>query len=338
MTPRVSVIIATFNRAKVLRETLEHLARVDTAGLDVDFIVVDNGSTDETASVLETAPSSLRLRTFFDDRPGRGHAINGVFDNERLGELVVLTDDDVTPDTQWLHEIVAASERWPDHSVFGGRITIDWPDGGMPAWAEAKWVRCFGFALHDLDQDEGEYSATGYPFGPCYWVRRSVLEAGVRFDAAIGPRPSNRVMGGETAFLIAARRVGFTPVYVPSAHVLHRVQPDALDFNAMQRRAVRFGRGQFYCYGPPEPGLLKARPRLWRLRRYARLATVVARLLTTIYRTGSPRIASRRLWSIATLAQEWEAVRVGDATPENGVRETSGGLERMMPKPAGAAR
>jgi len=47
----ISVVIATFNRAGLLRDCLEHLARQRFEDGD-EIIVADNGSTDDTAGVV----------------------------------------------------------------------------------------------------------------------------------------------------------------------------------------------------------------------------------------------------------------------------------------------
>jgi mycofactocin glycosyltransferase len=58
VTPELSVIMPTRDRAATLAENLARLAREDAGG-PVELVVVDDGSRDETASVLERAPDSL---------------------------------------------------------------------------------------------------------------------------------------------------------------------------------------------------------------------------------------------------------------------------------------
>jgi glycosyltransferase involved in cell wall biosynthesis len=48
----LTVLLATRNRAAVLRETLEAFCRLQPPQSGWKMIVVDNGSTDETAAVL----------------------------------------------------------------------------------------------------------------------------------------------------------------------------------------------------------------------------------------------------------------------------------------------
>ena len=86
------------------------------------------------------------------------------------------------------------------------------------------------------------------PFGSNLWVRREVFDNGRRFDERLGPRPTKRMMGGETSFLFALLKDGYEIVYSPTVIVGHRIQPEALRLNQIFRRAYRLGRGGAYQY------------------------------------------------------------------------------------------
>ncbi len=68
MTPSVSVIIPTFNRKCLIIETIESVL-AQTFG-DFEIIVVDNGGTDDTASVIEQFNDS-RIRYHWQEPTGR---------------------------------------------------------------------------------------------------------------------------------------------------------------------------------------------------------------------------------------------------------------------------
>ena len=74
---RFSVVIATYNRAADLRQTLESLAGLRPAG-DWEVIVVDNNCTDGTRAIVEHAASSFPapLRYVFEREQGRSPALN----------------------------------------------------------------------------------------------------------------------------------------------------------------------------------------------------------------------------------------------------------------------
>jgi glycosyltransferase involved in cell wall biosynthesis len=71
-TPLVSVIIATYNRARLLTQTLDSIFA--QSFLDFEVIVVDDGSTDDTRAVL--APYQDRIRYIFQENLGPSAARN----------------------------------------------------------------------------------------------------------------------------------------------------------------------------------------------------------------------------------------------------------------------
>ncbi len=130
----ISILIPTHNRAAIVEETLETMLRVDRAGMNVEWVVINNASTDRTDDVLRSYCGRLPLRILHEARPGKNRALNRGLHDAPLGDIVVFTDDDIAPTINWLEEIVAACDRWPQHDVFGGRILPRWPNGTRPHW------------------------------------------------------------------------------------------------------------------------------------------------------------------------------------------------------------
>src|SRR5262249_15079966 len=102
---RFSIVIATYNRAALLHDTLDSLARLRTAA-PWEVIVVDNNSPDHTRSVIEAAAPAypVPLRYAFEPEQGRSAALNRGF-RLAAGEIVVTTDDDVRVNPDWLNTI-----------------------------------------------------------------------------------------------------------------------------------------------------------------------------------------------------------------------------------------
>src|SRR5262249_55453961 len=103
----ISVLICTFNRASLLRETLAALqAQRPPADCDVEIIVIDNNSTDDTAAVVaeSAAGGRFRVASLKESRQGKSFALNtGLL--YASGEVLALTDDDVLPAPDWLARI-----------------------------------------------------------------------------------------------------------------------------------------------------------------------------------------------------------------------------------------
>ena len=95
----LDVIIPTYNRAALLKHTLESLlAALPPVGLAVQITVVDNNSSDDTPQVVAQyqerfARAGLKLDYLFEPQQGRSHALNrGIA--ETHGTLIGLIDDD----------------------------------------------------------------------------------------------------------------------------------------------------------------------------------------------------------------------------------------------------
>jgi glycosyltransferase involved in cell wall biosynthesis len=87
----VSVIIPTYNRAHYLGEAIESILNQDIRDCQIEIIVVDDGSTDNTKEVL--GKFGNRIRYIYQDNRGAGPARNRGID-EATGEWVSFLDSD----------------------------------------------------------------------------------------------------------------------------------------------------------------------------------------------------------------------------------------------------
>ena len=94
----ITILMSTFNRADALRSTLEAMCHLRTKAMSVDLVVVDNASTDGTPRVLRDFAERLPLRSLHETRPGKSNALNRALETAPPGDIVLFTNDDVTPD------------------------------------------------------------------------------------------------------------------------------------------------------------------------------------------------------------------------------------------------
>jgi glycosyltransferase involved in cell wall biosynthesis len=87
----VSVIIPTYNRAHYLGEAIESILNQDIQDCQIEIIVVDDGSTDNTKEVLKKFAN--RVRYIYQDNRGAGVARNRGIE-EATGEWVSFLDSD----------------------------------------------------------------------------------------------------------------------------------------------------------------------------------------------------------------------------------------------------
>jgi glycosyltransferase involved in cell wall biosynthesis len=94
--PTCSVVIPTYNRAELLRRTLDSLSRQDLPGAAFEVLVVDDGSSDGTAQLVEGYRDRLDLRYFFQPDEGwRVAQARNVGIAHATGEVCVFVDSGV---------------------------------------------------------------------------------------------------------------------------------------------------------------------------------------------------------------------------------------------------
>ena len=94
--PRVSVVVCSYNGARTIRDALEGLKHLEYP--DFEVIVVDDGSTDETARIA----SEYDVTLISTENRGLSAARNTGWQTA-TGEIVAYLDDDAYPDPHWLH-------------------------------------------------------------------------------------------------------------------------------------------------------------------------------------------------------------------------------------------
>ena len=237
----LTVLLATKNRAAILRETLEAFCLLQEPSSGWKMVIADNGSTDQTPAVLASFADRLPLRTISARTGGKNSALNAGLGFIE-GDLTVFTDDDIFPHPDWLIELRKAADAQPEYSMFGGAIVPRW-EVAPPPWIE--WLEQGPvYALTDPMMKEGPMPPF-LVFGPNMAIRTTVFQSGVRFDPSIGPRNSTYPMGSETELTLRLSQLGHKTWYVPTAVVEHFIRDYQLRQSWVLKRAIRYGRGRF---------------------------------------------------------------------------------------------
>ena len=224
---KYSLVIATYNRAADLQETLASLARLQPGG-PWEVIVVDNNSTDRTRQIVESAAAAFPapLRYVFETEQGRSPALNAGI---RLaeGDVIVTTDDDVRVEPDWLDRASAAMARLQCDYV-GGRVLPIW-GSPRPAWLPNRGGKHWAvIALLDYGPDPIEFGAR-VPLGVNMAFRRSAFERAGMFDTQTGRR-AGTLLGQEVReWCIRARAAGVRGFYAPEMVVQHVIPASRLN-------------------------------------------------------------------------------------------------------------
>lgn len=123
--PKVSVIIPTYNRSKLVREAIESVLNQSFTNLEV--IIIDDGSTDDTRSVIEQIQDS-RIRYFYQNNRGHAGARNTGLLNAKGEYIAYLDSDDLWP-KDYLGVLIKKLEENEDFGVAYTHIVVLGEDG-----------------------------------------------------------------------------------------------------------------------------------------------------------------------------------------------------------------
>ena len=219
------VLIATYNRAGLLDETLSSLAKMRVfPRLAWDAIVIDNNSSDGTRAVVERHVDGfpVRLQYLFERQQGRSSALNaGIAAAE--GAALVFTDDDVRVADGWLDAAVAPLLTGTGAIAYsGGPVHPIW-GADPPAWLDLSRGDLWGtIAIQDHGADPFIYEdRRKVPLGANMAARRDLFERIGPFRADLGRTSGRHVLGQEVPELLSrAGAAGLRGCTVPAMQVI----------------------------------------------------------------------------------------------------------------------
>jgi GT2 family glycosyltransferase len=215
--PRISVVVATHNRAHLLPRLVDALA--GQAGAEpFEAVIVDDGSSDDTSRELQRlaseAPFPLRpLR--LEHNVGAAAARNAGWRAGRA-PLVAFTDDDCVPQPGWL---AALSTALSDHDAVQGQT--------RPDPAQRHKLGPFARTI-DVTWERGFYETCNMGY------RRVALERSGGFDERF-----RRPYGEDCDLAWRVKDAGGQSTFAPDALVHHDIWPS--DYRAYLRDKRRHG-------------------------------------------------------------------------------------------------
>lgn len=92
---KISILTATYNRANLISKLYESILRNLNNNIEVEWIIMDDGSTDNTKEIIEKfiKESKLEIKYFFQNNQGKMKAINNLVDYSQ-GDLIIECDSD----------------------------------------------------------------------------------------------------------------------------------------------------------------------------------------------------------------------------------------------------
>jgi glycosyltransferase involved in cell wall biosynthesis len=248
--PQLSLIVCTRNRAEKLDALFDAIGRM-RAEVSWELVIVDNGSTDDTASRLEQLTHRLSASAIVvrESRQGLGRARNAGVTAAR-GALLAFTDDDCYPAVDYIERVVEAFAN-PERAYIGGRILLyDAEDHPITIRVDSEAI---SIPPHSV-------VPTGLIQGANMAFRREVLQRIGGFDNALGP--GTPFCNDDVDAAARASSAGFAGSYVPEPVVQHHHGRRGQAEIAALWRSYDRGRGAYYAKSIFEL------PTRWKVARY----------------------------------------------------------------------
>lgn len=244
MTPDISVIICTYNRALYLHEALTSLVEQEFDKAKFEIIVVNNNSTDNTEAVCRDFISKYPDQNIYyynEQQQGSSPARNKGA-KEAKGRLFIFMDDDAVAEKDYLRNAWEYHLANPSVHGFGGRI--------IPRYipSEPKWMSHYlsgTVGNFDYARETVEFSPNKYPLESNMAVTKKAFEENNGFDIALpGVKGTLRIGGEGKDFFLRLKEKGYKIFYVPNMVVHHVVEVKKLTKEYLYNVASGYGRGE----------------------------------------------------------------------------------------------
>ena len=174
--PLVSAAIITHNRAQYLEDAITSV--LDQTVDDLELIVVDDGSTDDTATVVE--PYLDRIRYARCPHRGKAAARNTAIELA-AGELFAFCDSDDRWYPDRLERQLDALERHPDVGMVHGQVEVV-DEHGQALPDENATLRAIFSAAHRSPPTYASYASECRCLSSTILVRRAVFDTVGPYD------------------------------------------------------------------------------------------------------------------------------------------------------------
>lgn len=235
--PSITIIIPTFNRARSLKKVLQSLDSLEKPdSIPIEVVIVNNGSNDETGSLLVREMERSRpmfFKVLVEKRRGKASALNRGIASAQ-GNLIFVVDDDVVMDPKCLVRHLECY-RTTAFDAVQGRVLPGVDSEGR----QADPQRLQEYNIPIVDHGEDICDIRGLT-GNNMSFRREVFEKVGLFNASLGPGASG--FSEDTEFSMRIREAGFKIGYMPSAVVYHEL--DTSRYGRAYNRLAQYHKGQ----------------------------------------------------------------------------------------------
>ncbi len=239
MDPLISVAIPTYNRSQDLKLCLDSIMRQTYRNFEI--VVIDNGSTDDTANILK----NYKLKVIKDETKNLAYLFNLAISNSS-GKYIAYINDDAEADISWLENIIKSFSEYEADLVGGPTIaTREQEISGTYDLAQRSFLLKIFAKIYNIVVCEGHlfdigkiFQSGAYSIGGSHSYSMKLKDPFfVDFLSIIGVAIKRDVFNklsfdenfiwvhGDGDFFIQAKKLGFRLLFNPKVVVWHNLNP-----------------------------------------------------------------------------------------------------------------
>ena len=214
-----SIIICTRNRYDLLYEAVKSLISQIENRIEVELIIVDNGSVDETSKLLVNNPEFKldNISLIFEEEIGLSVARNSGA-KKAIFDWVCYMDDDAKANDDFV-DVMFLTRKTNNFDGFGG-MYYPWYYTPQPKWLPKEVGTMRQYSSETITLKKDQYVAGGI----CAFNKQILFEAG-GFPVHIGMRGTVVGYGEEDYLQIKIRDLGGVIGFNPKWFIYHLVAP-----------------------------------------------------------------------------------------------------------------
>jgi len=211
----VSIVTVTYNAGDFLADFFDSLQALDLAGIEMELVVVDNGSRDGSPDLVRARqPRAILIE---NDQNNYARALNLGIASAR-GDYIVITNNDAVVDARWLQGLLAVFRR--DERIGAVQSKIFFADRDLVNSVGVEEIEHYYFKDIGFGEEDGprfaEPAKRQYVTGGSVMFRRACLED-------VGPWDEEFIMFMEDVdYSVRCRNRGWELWYSPESVLYHR--------------------------------------------------------------------------------------------------------------------
>ena len=215
-TPKVSIIIATYNEENVIAKKLSSLLKTSYPRDLYEIIVVDSGSTDNTREIVRDFESKGVILLEQKTRLGKANALNLAL-KETKGEIIVMTDANSEFQASDLNKFIQSFDEQT-----GAVLPRFIPDGPVSAWD-----KIFYEIHHIYKLLESKTDSVFIVFGELFAFRKNLINS-----------VDERTAADDLDIAIMVRKENFKIKYVPYVTVSEKIPDNPKEVRTQKVRHI----------------------------------------------------------------------------------------------------